>query len=147
MPSAAEAEQFRRLGYPEIWTIEGAKVLGKLMREGRAKILHPARYRPGISTDELADYITEVMTIRGAPFRISEKTIEALEHAAPRAIPKHNTLTAIAAAQFVRHPLTGEVFSFAQLSLIVSELYDPYSIKRSLARSPQPLLKGSQLAF
>ena len=131
MLSAAEADQFRLLGSPELWTIEGTKVLGRLMREGRVKIPHPARYRLGISTGELADYMTEIMTIRGAPYRVADKTLQGIEHPEPKAILKHNTLTAISAANFIRHPLTDEVFSFAQLSLIVSGLYDPYGSGRA----------------
>jgi transcriptional regulator with XRE-family HTH domain len=126
MITEVEAERFRRVGRPEIWTPEGTRLLGKLIRESRGKFSISSRRHKGITTSDLAIYIAEIMAIRGTPFEVSEKTIQSIEGSNPK-IPRHNTMVAIAAAQFICHPTTNELFSLAQLSLIASGLYDPYT--------------------
>lgn len=119
----------RLSGVPPLWTVEGARIFGKLLRESRKATWNNRTRQFGLNTRELSEYIQVALSVRGACgiVSVSAKTIESLEVPDDPPIPKHNTVVAIHAAQIIRHPDSRLPLSLEQLSLVLSNLYDPYT--------------------
>lgn len=118
-----ERRHLRGLGPPAFWCETGLKVLGRLVRDGRKRLIHPIRQVP-FNVPELSDYIFAATEARGNAYRLSPGAISTLE--VKQAHPLHNTIAAIAAAQFIRHPLTDALLNEAEISLVAAGFYDPY---------------------
>ncbi len=94
------------------WTERGIEILGKVVKRARESCGLTLR-----DVEKLTEEIGE------GDHKVSRVTMNNLEHG--QRIPAYNTVVAIAALKFVRHPFTGEPFTEQELSDIAAELLDP----------------------
>lgn len=96
----------------KVWTEKGLEILGNLIRESREAL--------GISQRDMADLIHE-----RTGFYISNRNLGDIENA--KIITTWNRLSAIAAAEFVLHPILKKPLTVEDMVDIASEVLDPYT--------------------
>lgn len=128
--SAEQRHIIESSGPPELWTDEGLKVLGRLMKESRERL--------GLTQPQMLAYIELMTEARGLNFAPSKGTLSRMESA--RVMPSHNMVVSIAAALYLREPVTQRILTEREILLTASGLYDPYG-----KRVSSPLLCGDKL--
>ena len=101
---------------PKLWTDRGLEILGNLVKASREAL--------GISQRDMSELIQE-----RTGFYISNRNLGDIENA--KIVTTWNRLSAIAAAEFVFHPVTGALLTVEDLVNIASEVVDPYSLNNS----------------